>query len=82
VATLGRIFNIREGITAAEDRLPERFFSGTRRGALKDVRLDREAMQRAVKTFYAMMGWDTESGIPRKEKLAELGIDWAAEYLE
>ena len=82
VATLGRVFNIREGVTAAEDRIPERFFSGTRRGALKDVGVDREAMQSAVKTFYGMMGWDIESGIPRKEKLAELGIDWAAEYLE
>ena len=81
VENLARIFNIREGITAAEDRLPQRFFGGTRRGALKNKGIDREAMQAAIKTYYSMMGWD-ENGRPTPAKLQELGVAWAAEYLK
>ena len=81
VTTLGRVFNIREGITAEQDQLPKRFFSGTNRGPLKDVGIDADAMQRAVKTFYTMMGWDGESGVPMREKLEELGVAWVADYL-
>jgi hypothetical protein len=28
-----------------------------------------------------MMGWDVETGVPTVEKLQELDIGWAAEYL-
>ena len=38
-------------------------------------------MQQAIKTFYGMMGWDMETGIPTRGKLAELGISWAAESI-
>ena len=34
VATMARIFNLREGFTAADDQLPQRMFKGTRMGAL------------------------------------------------
>ena len=80
VENLGRIFNYREGITAAEDKLPKRFFSGTRRGALKDTAIDSEALQNAIKTYYAVMGW-SEDGKPTQAKLDELGIAWTAEYI-
>ena len=29
--------------------------------------------------FYAMMGWDWETGVPTAERLAELGISWAGD---
>jgi aldehyde:ferredoxin oxidoreductase len=32
-------------------------------------------------TYYVMMGWERETGIPTVEKLHELGVGWAAEYL-
>ena len=35
VATMARVFNLREGLTAADDQLPERFFSPAPPGALK-----------------------------------------------
>jgi len=28
-----------------------------------------------------MMGWDRETGVPTVEKLQELDVGWAAEYL-
>ncbi len=77
MATMSRLFNLREGLTAADDQLPNRFFKPTPRGGLKDTAIDLEAMQHAVHTFYGMMGWDTETGAPTTEKLQELGIGWA-----
>lgn len=80
IATMGRLFNIREGITSAQDTLPKRMFKSTKSGALsKDGGLDPEKMQNAISLFYGMMGWDEETGVPRPGKLAELGISWAVE---
>jgi aldehyde:ferredoxin oxidoreductase len=77
VATMGRVFNLREGLTAADDQLPKRFFSPTPRGALKGTAIDPEGMSRAQRTFYTLMGWDPITGVPTREKLEELGIGWA-----
>ena len=81
VATMSRVFNLREGLTAADDVLPKRFFSPTPRGALKDTAIDPEAMSTAIHTFYNMMGWDPETGVPTQEKLEELGIAWAGSHI-
>ncbi|MEE8369519.1 MAG: aldehyde ferredoxin oxidoreductase family protein [Dehalococcoidia bacterium] len=81
VATMGRAFNLREGLTAADDQLPKRFFSPTPRGALKDTAVDPEEFNNAVHTFYRMMGWDGETGVPTAEKLVELGISWVGDEL-
>ena len=75
VATMGRMFNLREGLTAADDQLPKRFFSPTPQ---KSMAIDAEAMSRAKQTFYSLMGWDPISGVPRREKREELGIAWTA----
>lgn len=79
VATMARLFNLREGLTAADDQLPKRFFAPTPRGALKSTAIDPEAMARAKRTFYTLMGWDPTTGVPTREKLEELGIGWAAQ---
>lgn len=68
---LMRLYNVREGLTAADDTLPDRFFeepvsSGPRQG---DV-LDRGRFQEVVRTWYRMMGW-TDAGIPTEETLLE-----------
>jgi aldehyde:ferredoxin oxidoreductase len=76
VATMARVFNLREGLTAADDQLPKRFFSPTPQ---KNTAIDPEAMNRARRTFYFLMGWEPTSGVPKLEKLEELGIAWVAE---
>jgi aldehyde:ferredoxin oxidoreductase len=63
---LMRAYNLREGLGAADDRLPDRFHeerisSGPRQG---DV-LDRATFAESIRTFYAMMGWD-EQGRPSR----------------
>ena len=81
VATLGRIYNLREGLTTADDTLPKRMFGPTQRGALKDGGVDREKMQEAIRMFYGVMGWDEDTGIPTRANLGELKITWAAESI-
>jgi aldehyde:ferredoxin oxidoreductase len=81
VATLGRIFNLREGLDISTDTLPTRMFESTPTGGLKDGGLDREKMQDAISLFYGMMGWDEQTGIPTRSHLGELGIGWAGEHL-
>ncbi len=74
VLTIARLFNIREGFTAADDRLPPRFFQPKTDGALADKPLDAAKMESARRYYYTLMGWDAESGVPAPEKLEELGI--------
>jgi len=81
IATLGRIFNLREGLTTADDTLPKRMFKPTQRGALKDGGVDPAKMRDAIRMFYGVMGWDEETGIPTRAKLGELAIGWAAESI-
>jgi len=71
--TMCRLFNVRHGLTADDDRLPSRFFGPTRYGALVDTALDPEKMEKAKRYYYALMGWDS-NGVPTPEKLEELGI--------
>ena len=81
IATLGRVFNLREGITAADDGLPKRMFGPTRHGALKDGGIDYEKFRHAIRTFYGLMGWDMETGVPTRGTLLDLNIGWAADEL-
>jgi aldehyde:ferredoxin oxidoreductase len=75
--TMARLFNLREGFTAADDTLPDRLFEGLQNGALKGRSIDREEFARALKLYYGMAGWD-ENGVPTPARLAELGLSWAA----
>ena len=73
--TMARCFNIREGFTSKDDNLPDRFFEAFTSGPLKDKVIDKDEFESAVKTYYGMEGWD-KNGIPTREKLEELGLDW------
>ena len=76
---LARVFNAREGFTVADDTLPERFFTPLPSESMCHKGLQPDEFQEALKTYYAMMSWDPESGMPTKSKLQELDIGWAAE---
>ncbi len=74
VLTMARLFNIREGFTAADDTLPPRFFQPKTDGVLADKPLDPAKLETAKSYYYTLMGWDARTGIPTPEKLEELGI--------
>jgi aldehyde:ferredoxin oxidoreductase len=73
--TMARAFNCREGLTADDDRLPERMFEPMREGALKGHAIDRDQFAQALQLYYGMMGWN-EQGVPTQAKLVELDIGW------
>jgi len=41
----------------------------------KTKRLSREDVDQWITDYYLERGWDPETGIPTKEKLAELGLE-------
>ena len=71
--TMARMFNVRQGLTDEDDKLPSRFFSPTKAGALSSTSLDPEQLDKAKQYYYTIMGWDSK-GVPTPEKLEELGI--------
>jgi aldehyde:ferredoxin oxidoreductase len=79
--TLMRIFNLREGFSHEDDRLPERFYTPRPDGPLKDVKIDPDDHKEARELYYQMMGWSVE-GVPTKACLAALDLEWAARYIE
>ena len=71
VNNLVRRFNIREGLTKELDTLPQRFFSETlKEGPCRDRVVELDQLK---EEYYQVRGWD-ENGIPKKDKLKELGI--------
>ena len=71
--TLARLFNVKHGKTAADDRLPSRMFEPIKNGRKAGWVVDPQMLQQAIQTYYGMMGWD-EQGIPTRVKLVELGL--------
>ena len=68
---LTRLFNLREGISPEEDRLPERFFQPFRKGN-PEARLDPEAFREGVRAYRRLAGW--EGGVD-PERLRALGLE-------
>ena len=73
ILTTARLFNVREGFTAEDDRLPRRFFEpkadGSPVGALDSIQ-----MEQAKRYYYLSMRWDPDTGVPIEERVEELGI--------
>jgi len=74
-SAMARMFNLREGFSSKDDYLPDRIFEPLEGGALKGKKIDRQEFQKALKTYYSMMGWD-ENGVPLDSKLEELELGW------
>ncbi len=78
LVALKRAFNIRCGLTKADDRLPERLLTPA-----PDA-LDKHAapnLEIQLKEFYEAAGWDWETGKPTKERLISLGLGDVAKDL-
>ncbi len=78
IDNLTRAFNVREGFRRKDDSLPDRCLKephdvGPCRGLV--VRLDE-----MLDEYYALCGW-TKDGVPTREKLASLGLDFVSEQI-
>lgn len=68
---LERLFNLRAGFTAADDKLPDRMYEPVPGGPRAGSRAE---LQDHLQTYYQLRGWD-ERGVPTREKLDELGLE-------
>jgi len=72
---------LKEGFTRKDDYLPERLMTEPHKiGPGKGQVMDRENCEKLLDEFYTLRGWD-KNGIPKREKLVELGMDYVAEDL-
>jgi aldehyde:ferredoxin oxidoreductase len=70
-----RVFNLREGATAADDTLPRRLLeTPLELGSGRTAALTEDRLRAMVASYYAARGWDAE-GRPGREDLAGLGLD-------
>ena len=74
VVTAKKLFNQREGWTAAEDTLPKRFLSeGLPSGVAAGATLPRERLREMVRAYYAARGWDADGRVS-PDALARLDL--------
>ncbi len=75
IVTLKRVLNLRRGLTAADDRLPEVLLkpldNGGAAGTVPDVKV-------LLSGAYTEYGWDPDTGKPMQQTLTELGLSFAA----
>lgn len=71
--TLSRLFNLREGFSVEDDRLPRRVMKAFKEGPLAGVEITEAAFLDARNYWYGLMGW-TEEGVPTAERLDKLEL--------
>ena len=81
IITAERVFNVREGISAKDDRLPKRMYAeklpaGPKKGVVFTARTTRKHQTDAYKFF----GWD-EKGIPTEATLKVGGLEFLIDDL-
>ena len=81
VQNVARAFNLREGLRRKDDTLPKRFFEPLEGGRLKGKSLKREDFEQALTWYYQIRGWDVQTGLPTRAKLADLELEWVADML-
>lgn len=77
IRNLERMFDVRQGLTRADDTLPKKFFdTPLTKGKYEGAVLDKVKFEQMKDEYYELRGWD-KNGIPTKEKLTELGLNVA-----
>jgi aldehyde:ferredoxin oxidoreductase len=78
---LMRVFNAREGLDRKADKLPKKFFKKLEgNGPTAGIALTHDEIENALDEYYRLAGW-TRKGVPTKDSLTKLDINWAVDYL-
>jgi aldehyde:ferredoxin oxidoreductase len=80
IFNLCRLFNTREGISRADDRLPARLAEPLPTGKSQGQTFDGPTLEHALNEYYALRGWD-QGGIPEPATITRLELDWAVATL-
>ncbi|NOZ59307.1 MAG: aldehyde ferredoxin oxidoreductase family protein [Euryarchaeota archaeon] len=72
IFNLERVFNLGEGLSSKDDALPERLLTQPiPEGPSRGMRAELEILEE----YYRLRGWSS-AGVPTREKLRQLGIDY------
>jgi len=75
---LKRAINNKLGVTREDDHIPDIARKALSEGGTAGIEPDMDMM---LKEFYTVSHWDWDTGKPKKEKLKELGLEFAASDL-
>ena len=75
IYTIRHAFNLREGLNPLDRNAPDRMIGEPplKEGILKGVTVDYGTM---TTEFLDLVGWDSETTVPREESLRELGMEF------
>lgn len=73
--TLCRLFNLREGFTSDDDKLPKRIRLAFDSGPIAGHEISDELFHWARRRWYEHMAWDPQTGVPTDHALERLGLD-------
>lgn len=75
IHTLRQLFNAREGLNPRREfKLPRRVLEHPREGPLSDVKMAEEDVERMRVEYFEELGWDPETGYPRRSTVERLGL--------
>jgi aldehyde:ferredoxin oxidoreductase len=81
INNLGRVFSVKAGLARADDDLPERLKTEPIPfGPAAGHTLDQAELDGMLDDYYRARGWSLD-GIPRRAKLEELGLGYAADEI-
>ena len=80
--SMARLFNLREGMSTEDDRLPQRLHEPMLKGPLSDKTISHEDVRSIVQDYYRQQGWHPESGAPLLGTLQALNIANYATYAQ
>jgi aldehyde:ferredoxin oxidoreductase len=79
IFNLARAFNVREGLRRKDDTLPKRLLEDPLPdGPAAGLTVDLDPL---LDAYYEFRGWDRQTGIPTREKLRELELDFVIDEL-
>ena len=82
VNNLAKAFNIQAGFTRADDTFPERLMTEPlKAGNSKGQMISREDLDTMLDEYYSLRGWDVKTGMPTREKLTDLRLEYVADAL-
>jgi len=77
---LTRAYNVRLGIRRKDDSPPEKYFYETTKPPIQLGPIDRDIFNKTVDSYYKLKGYNKD-GIPTKQALDEVGLDYVREDL-
>ncbi len=78
-----RAYNAREGLSRAQDTLPQKLFKKALKGGRSDgIVLEEAELAAGLDMYFELAGWDVATGVPTRATLEDVGLGWVADDLK